>query len=285
MSNLWNYSWFSYKIAPLSLRHLMVNEAGRGDSGMVSVKALFLPLCYSISTQAICLAAIAHSSPTLMTLVWVLLTSHCSKRERSQPLLPPVAPETQPPKDSLLSIPPGQPLCQQDIGHQPEWHQPQLWPYTKVPWCDTGQKSHVFPPHQSCCIQDWSQNPPLEQTCWHSMGCLLHHPVHLCTGPGILQHWICCSSFVSQHPYQVNVVLNSAMRRVSGTLTSTPVECLQVCSLRHRTCWASPKLSHDGSRRKCSDLMFSLVPEPVDPASLRLPRKHFSTEGHRLASS
>ena len=84
----------------------------------------------------------------------------------------------------------------------------------------------------------------------------------------------------SKHVDKVDVVLNDAMRLVSGALTTTPVTNLQVLSgippanLRRRA--QSAKLAH--KRYEDDDL----IPPPVALEDQRLPRRHFATESAEL---
>jgi len=84
----------------------------------------------------------------------------------------------------------------------------------------------------------------------------------------------------SKHVDKVDVVLNDAMRLVSGALTTTPVTNLPVLSgippayLRRRA--QSAKLAH--KRNEDDDL----IPPPVSLEDQRLPRRHFATKSAEL---
>ncbi|XP_030850928.1 uncharacterized protein LOC115928176 [Strongylocentrotus purpuratus] len=84
----------------------------------------------------------------------------------------------------------------------------------------------------------------------------------------------------STHVHKVDVVLNDAMRLISGTLTATPVSNLPILSgippaqLRRDAQYAKLAQKHD--RDKC------LVPAPSAFEGQRLPRRHFATQAAEL---
>ena len=86
----------------------------------------------------------------------------------------------------------------------------------------------------------------------------------------------------SAHSHKVDVVLNDAMRLVSGCLMATPVEDLPILSgippANMRRNLQTIKLS-----KKCTE-PGSLIPPPTAFEEQRLPRNHFATQALKLQS-
>ena len=289
MSSLWNSLCCSYKIVPLYWRPPTANAAGEEDWRTVSPKALFSPQWFS--TPPICQSVSAHNTPMQMTQLLDLLTnlstwSRLPLRRTShhwasiptqiwhlQLSLPKTVCSVFHLANRCANTTLNINLHGTNLRHDPN---PKYLgvildrsltfnPHTKQVAAKTAARVNLL---KRLAGTGWGAN----FTTLRTSTLALTYSTAEYAAPA-WSH--------STNTAAIDVVLNTAMRLISGALPSTPVGCLPILSgippAELRRNLLTLKLACMGTSESKS-----LIPPPAVYAIQRLKRRHFSTEIGRL---